>query len=295
MTTAPYQYRHYTIDKRTGGKRDIYHPTPNLKAVQRWLVYNCFSRLPVHSSVHSYAAGKNIRTHAEVHINSSYLLRFDFVDFFPSLNQAWVRQFIRTSVADGYLSFEADLMNLVPRLVCRHSKADGSLALSIGAPSSPALSNAMLYRLDATLHEMAEKHAARYTRYADDVYFSAERPNALGAVENEFRAIIQELAPQLRVNEAKTERRSRKTRRVVTGLVLTPNRQISIGRERKRSIRTRVFLFTQGRLSGEDTQSLAGLLAFASDIEPKFVMSLRAKFGHAAIDELISHTFSRLE
>src|SRR5258708_3994136 len=46
--------------------------------------------------------------------------------------------------------------------------------LSIGAPSSPTLSNLMLYRLDTRLVRAATTANVIYTRYADDITVSGE-------------------------------------------------------------------------------------------------------------------------
>lgn len=291
VSSAPYQYKHYTIPKRSGGVRHIYHPSRELKAVQRWLVGNIFSKLPVHDSVYSYREGVNIQRHAQAHIESNYSLRFDFRDFFPSLSYSWVVSYLRDEVNNNHISLTDDAIDMVARIVCRRDRATSQLALSIGAPSSPILSNAMLFNLDYHVDQMARDFDVRYTRYADDIYFSARRPNILKDVEKEFRNRLYQLAPLLKINEEKTRRKSRKTRRIVTGMVLTPMHQVSIGRHRKRAIRTQVFLFSKSELSKEDASSLAGMISFASDVEPEFVLRLRQKYGDQIINNLISHGF----
>jgi retron-type reverse transcriptase len=289
--TAPHDYRHYTIAKRNGGRRDIYHPTPQLKLVQRWLVDKFFTGLPVHDAVHSYRSDRNIKTHAAVHCKSNYFLKFDFVNFFPSITHSWIKIFLRSHIASGHLSLDDDALALMARLVCRSNRDDGSLALSIGAPSSPALSNAILFDLDCALNNMAARYGACYTRYADDVYFSSTESDVLAAVEREFRSLLRKITPQIIINEPKTERRSRKARRVVTGLVITPTYGISIGRDRKRSLQTRVFLYSKGELSSEKFSELAGLIAFAADVEPGFIDTLRRKYGDETINSLLTHAF----
>lgn len=286
VNTAPHQYRHYQIPKRTGGMRDIYHPTPALKSVQRWLCSKVFSSLPVHDAVHSYREGRNIRSHAELHVDSNYLLRLDFVDFFPSLDKYWLIDFLRQSVARGHFTLNDDAIKLISRLVCRFSEKERSMALSIGAPSSPSISNAILFDLDSAISEASSRLGCTYTRYADDLYISCREPQILGELEVVVRNLVKEMTPKLAINEAKSLRVSRKTKRVVTGLILTPDRSISLGRDRKRSIRTKVYLYQIGQLSGEESTSLAGLLAFANDVEPRFIESLRHKFGMATIDAL---------
>lgn len=292
-TTAPYQYRHYTIPKKTGGVRDIYHPTPALKEAQRWLVRTVLAPLPTHPAVHSYMPGRSIRTHADAHRDSNYLLRLDFTEFFPSIDQAWIKRFLKSPTAADLVSLDTDALNLITRVLCRYNAVDRTMALSIGAPSSPFMSNVMLYALDTELCSIAQNHGCVYTRYADDVYFSSRLPNKLHEVEQLFRATLLQLTPELRVNEAKTERRSRKTRRVVTGVTITSDRRLSIGRDRKRHIRTRVHLFSIGKLELDAALQLAGLVSFANDIEPEFVLSLRRKFGDSVVNELLTHSFSQ--
>lgn len=289
VASAPYRYKHYTIPKRRSGVRHIHHPSRELKVVQRWLVDNYFSQLPVHECVYSYRAGRNITQHANFHLRSNYLLSCDFSDFFPSITHSWVVDYLHRESENGRLELDDQAIRMVARLVCRYDTASGKLALSIGAPSSPALSNAMLYDLDHSLSQMAYEAGALYTRYADDVYFSTTQPNILQEVESEFRRIVGLFSPELRLNERKTNRKSRKTRRTVTGLVLTPTHEVSIGRSRKREIRTRVFLFSKGKLKKEEILSLSGLLSFASDAEPNFILRLRHKFGDEIIDNLLRY------
>lgn len=85
----------------------------------------------------------------------------------------------------------------------------------------------------------------------------------------------------------------RKAKRVVTGLVLTPDRLISLGRDRKRAIRTKVYLYQIGKLSVEETTSSKGLLAFANDVEPRFISALRHKFM-ATISALLFVAIQRI-
>jgi RNA-directed DNA polymerase len=42
-------YRHYTINKRSGGLREISEPLPSLKEIQRWILDNILYRCQVTS------------------------------------------------------------------------------------------------------------------------------------------------------------------------------------------------------------------------------------------------------
>jgi hypothetical protein len=288
ILTAPYQYKQYKIKKRTGGTRDIYHPTAALKAVQRWLISNCFSHLMIHPSVFSYREGVGIRQHATQHLNSNFLLRIDFKDFFPSIDQSWVLSFLYQEVNAGRIPIVADTVPTIARLVCRFAKAEKTMALSIGAPSSPVLSNAILYNLDQTMHDYCLANDCVYTRYADDIYISTKTPNVLFRVQKELDIKIKELMPKLSINDKKTINVSKKTKRVVTGLTITPDRHVSLGRELKRSIKTKTYLYSSTQLPVEEIEHLRGLIAYASDAEPVFYNALNHKFGKNLIDNLLN-------
>jgi hypothetical protein len=287
ILTAPYQYKHFKIPKRSGGLRDIYHPTPGLKATQRWLVANVFHRLQLHACVYSYRPHIGIRVHADQHLHSNFLLRLDISNFFPSIDREWIQNFFLSEVADGRLDLEPDAIPNLLKLVCRYSKSDRSHALSIGAPTSPLLSNAILFKFDEYYSTKCAALNCVYTRYADDLYVSTREQGNLAHAEEELRSAMAMLAPRLRINESKRINVSKKARRIVTGLTLTPDRRISVGRETKRSIRTQVFLSTKGKLNAEERAHLCGLVAFVRDVEPAFFSSLVTKYGSEVMQPLL--------
>jgi hypothetical protein len=57
------------------------------------------------------------------------------------------------------------------------------------------------------------------------------------------------------------------------------DRKISIGRERKRQLKTMIHLQGLGKLEMEKLSYLRGMLAFVADVEPAFRQALVLKFG----------------
>jgi hypothetical protein len=118
-----------------------------------------------------------------------------------------------------------------------------------------------------------------YTRYADDSYFSTNMPNILSAILVELRAYLRGRAsPALTINDRKTVFTSRKRKRLVTGLVLTSNREVSLGRDFKRKIKSMVFRHRLGLSDAKDAICIRGLLSYAYSVEPRFIASLEQKF-----------------
>jgi RNA-directed DNA polymerase len=154
-------------------------------------------------------------------------------------------------------------------------------AKGLRAPTSPVLTNAMMYSFDKIIADYCADNDMTYTRYADDLFVSTDAANALGEVYSLIRQAAQEFQfGDLNVNRRKTAFLSKKYRRKITGLVLTPTGNVSIGRARKREIKALVHQLLQGLIVGEQVEYLKGLLSFVSDVEPTFLNSLTRKYSN---------------
>lgn len=282
--TASYRYKEYTIPKRTGGTRTIHHPARELKLVQSWLLENVLISLPVHGAATAYRKGSSIKLNAEMHVANSYLLRVDFQDFFPSLKVSDVDAVLRANhqrLANGNVTNED--IDFIRLIVCRHG------CLTIGAPTSPQLSNAIMFEFDETWWRRAHDLEVTYTRYADDLYFSTNRPNILREVLSGVRdSLSAGGGPTLRINDRKTAFSSRKRRRLAAGLVLTPDRRISIGRKKKRMLKSLVMKLKFNELDPVEVAHLRGWISYVGWIEPAFVLALQQKYN---LDFGANHTW----
>ena len=151
--------------------------------------------------------------------------------------------------------------------------------LTIGAATSPGLSNALCYPLGHALTTQCADLNVTYSRYADDLFFSTRIPDVLGTVPALVASTLTSIPypRSLAINAAKTRHSSLKRRRRVTGIVLSTQGHISLGRSFKRQIRSQVH---QIDTLGPKAQSrLAGLLAYVQDIEPAFFNRLVVKYG----------------
>lgn len=279
--TASHLYKRYSIRKRTGGSRRIDHPARQLKAVQRWLLHNVIDEWPVHDSAHAYRRTRGIRSNAEAHLGARYLLRMDFADFFPSITAEDIRHFVeqhRGLVED----WDDEDVDFFTSIVTRRAR------LTIGAPTSPHLSNLLCHSLDAVIAERCAQLGVTYTRYADDMFFSTTERDLLHALQGDIAQIVEQLEcpSQLEINNDKTHHASKAGRISVTGLVLTQDGNVSIGRSRKRYLRSLVYRYAE--LTSEEQRSLAGHLAFVQSIEPDFINRLVLKYGPRRVREAMT-------
>jgi RNA-directed DNA polymerase len=273
---ASHAYKSYSIAKHGGGHRIIDHPSKQLKAMQRWLLSNVIEELPIHPAAVAYRRHKSIFDNANVHAASRFLLRMDFQNFFPSIKESDLVLYIagRPTFFGHWTPLDVETFC---KLVCRKGH------LTIGAPTSPGLSNALCYEMDSMLSDLCAKQGATYTRYADDLFFSTTRPNILRPHEAAVSALIKELRmpKHLVLNLAKTRHSSKRGARKVTGIVLGSDGQAHIGRALKREIRALIHRIDS--LDESSRSRLTGLLSYSVGFDPDFMNGLITKYGHVVM------------
>lgn len=280
IATAPSRYKVHYIEKRGGrGRREIAQPTNEIKFLQRMLVKHELVTLPIHDAAVAYRAGLSIADHARAHAHGRYLLKLDFKDFFPSIR--WSSLAHRLTIDKQYTRVELWILG---NLLCRKAKSTEILQLSIGAPSSPHISNYVLHEFDSKLMDFCTHHGVRYTRYADDLALSTNNPGLLDVIEREVRRLLNELDYLgLQLNEEKSVNVSKKVRRTLVGLTLSNDGHASIGRDAKRQLRLAIHRAALGALSPTEIANLRGRLAFTYAIDSAFVDTLLARYGFASI------------
>jgi len=277
IARSPYTYKVYTIPKKSGGVRTIAQPAKETKYLQYWLMSNFFGRLPVHSAAAAYKPGASVKGNALVHAGHAYISKFDFKGFFPSIKISDLVLHLAKHFSDVFSSTD---LRRVARISCISPGGSGELCLSIGAPSSPVLSNSVMFEFDELVSCWCAEKGFSYTRYADDLTFSTSSKGISSSIEPMLLDVLARLAyPKIVLNSEKTIHVSKKHQRRVTGVVLNNEGSISIGREKKRLISVMIHKFSLGALPTEEVTILQGLLGFAKDIEPNFVDGMIKKYG----------------
>ena len=147
------------------------------------------------------------------------------------------------------------------------------------------ISNAVMRSMDEAILAFAKSEDFVYTRYADDLIFSTKKKGVTKRFLVGLRKVISRCKhPRLTINEGKTMFLSRKCRRAVTGLVISPDGRVSVGRGLKRRLRARVNDFRRSRLPEHEKHRLQGYLAFILGVEPDFYNRLCQKYGAAVLN-----------
>ena len=146
-----------------------------------------------------------------------------------------------------------------------------------------------MYDFDRELSEECQGRRVRYSRYADDIALSTDEPGELAQLLKFVASLLKKPGrPLLTINPNKTVFTSRKRLRRVTGIVLTADREVSIGRRAKRKLRSMIFRFSLDRLPTADVVYLRGYLAFVRSIEPVVISRLERKYGSEVLTQIMS-------
>lgn len=289
---AASHYIRFTIPKKSGGVRELAAPHRNLAAAQQWILNNILEKLPTHPAAHGFVKGRSIRTNALPHVGRHTLVNADLKDFFPSITFHRIRgAFAQLGYSPAVATILALLCTEAPRRTVEYSGktfhvATGPRALPQGACTSPALSNLIARRLDARLAGIAGKLGWQYTRYADDLSFSAEAESEPARMTGYLLARIRHIAQDegFAVNEKKTRVLKRSTAMAVTGIVV--NRRPGVRRATVRRLRAILHRAKTQGLAAQNRQQhpnfagwVQGMVAYINMVNPDQARPLQEAYA----------------
>lgn len=279
-----HHYHSFTLPKKTGGERLISAPMPRLKRAQYWVLDNILAKVPAHDAAHGFLAGRSIVSNAAPHAGHDVVINLDVKDFFPSIAFGRIKGVFR------HLGYGEAIATLLA-LLCSENRAqawqvDGEKlfvggkarerVLPQGAPTSPMLTNLLCRRLDRRLLGLARQLGFVYTRYADDLTFSASGEAArdnVGRLLGRVRWILRDEGFTPHPDKERVMRKGR--RQEVTGLVVNADKP-GVSRETRRRLRAALHRATQASAGkpahwqGQAAQpsQLLGLAQFVYQVDP---------------------------
>ncbi len=275
------QVKRFMIPKRNGQKRIIFQPSAKLKIVQYWLMHKIFSDLPIHPTAMAYRTKISILDNAEIHKRNRFYLKLDLKDFFPSIKvddlipivQRWF-----VSQNENW-EFDDEAISLIKK-----SCFDKTGSLPIGYPSSPIISNIVMYSFDVAVVEKIELLGnvgeIKYSRYADDLIFSTNEPGVCMEILKMMRILVPQTdSPRISLNESKIKLCSSSGgSAVVTGLRIADDQHITIHRKQKDHIRLLLSLYKKKKLNPKEYPSLLGHLAYIQYVDKLFYTKIQGSF-----------------
>lgn len=219
------QQKYHSFNLYQKGKiREITAPSLALKNRQIWILDNILTKLDVSAYAHGFVKNRSIKTNATLHMHHDYVLCMDIEDFFPSISRNSVVQvFIHAGYSKSVSGVLADL--------CCYQEV-----LPQGAPTSPYLANIIFCPIDEQLALLAKKYGAIYSRYADDLTFSAN--TSLSDLSNDVCTVLRQNG--FRVNGKKTKLFLPDQPKRITGLIVQ-NSSVRIPRYFKRALKQEIY------------------------------------------------------
>lgn len=280
ISSASKRYKTFFILKKNGiDKREINTPSRELKALQKFILDNIFDSIPTHKCATAYKVGLSIKENVQPHSKNKFILGMDLQDFFHSITMHDFKKFAR-SRESPFQNYIPEDIEILCKIAFRYHR------LSQGAVTSPVISNILCYEMDKKIYGMCEAEGVAYTRYADDMTFSSNKPNILFSIEDKVKEIINllEFPIGLKINTNKTFHASKKRNITRTGLVITCDGHISIGRQKKKEVKSKIHRWDS--LDDDVKKHLSGYLCYIKGVEPIFINNLYIKYGAEKIDKV---------
>ncbi len=217
-------YRTVMIPKNSGGFRKLSVPDEILKSIQKSITEKLVLPIGISKYAKAYYPSCSIVKNARLHVNKEIVLKLDILNFFDSITYITVKNKVFPSTV------YAESLRILLSLLCYYDNG-----LPQGAPSSPAISNVIMYEFDEMLGKWCEGYGITYTRYCDDMTFSGDfNPDTvISFVRNELKKY------GFLLNEQKTKIQCDGNRKIVSGVVV--NEKPSVPIEYRRKLRQEIY------------------------------------------------------
>ena len=217
-------YHKAKLPKKSGGYRNLSVPDDILKAIQRQISEMLLIHMPVSRYAKAYRFGSSTLRNAKHHVGKQVVLKLDILHFFDSIRYSTVKD--KVFPAEIY----AEPLRILLTMLCYHKDA-----LPQGAPSSPTITNIILYEFDELIGQWCRECGIAYTRYCDDMTFSGdfEPEEVIRFVRLELKKI------GFLLNEQKTRIQYPSQQQTVTGIVV--NEKMSIPADYRRKLRQELY------------------------------------------------------
>ena len=255
-------YHTVYLPKSDGSKRKLSVPDLILKLVQKSIADNILIQYPISKYAKAYKPGSSIQKNARPHVGKKKILKLDIEGFFDHILYSRVKDTV------FYEEKYSESIRILLTMLCYYNDS-----LPQGAPTSPAITNIIMYDFDETVGAFCNEKNIAYTRYCDDMTFSGcfDEREIISFVKGELRKL------GLFLKNRKTAVISASKRQVVTGIVV--NEKMNVTKDYKKTIRQEIYYIKKfgldehlKRLGISDKQqyvlSLKGRIAFVLQTIP---------------------------
>ena len=252
-------YHNVFIPKSDGTKRKLSVPDLILKNVQRSIVDNILAYYPISKYATAYKVGSSVQKNARPHINKKNILKLDIEGFFDNIIYSKVKDIV------FYEEKYSEPIRILLTMLCYYRES-----LPQGAPTSPAITNIIMYEFDEKIGAYCIEKGISYTRYCDDMTFSGEfdEKEIITLVKEELRKL------GLFLKNRKTVVINSTKRQTVTGIVV--NEKLNLTKEYKKKIRQEIYYIEKfGLESHTKRQGIADSTGYLTSLKGRIAFVLQ--------------------
>lgn len=230
-------YKEWSKSKGKGrGRRYFAAPCEELKMVQKAMLNQFLSQVPVHFSRHGGVKGSSILTNADHHTGfAKTVFAVDIVDAFPSVYRSRIRACLKKPFLFGLRQFASvelsneDKEQLLEAIVDLLSYKD---RLPQGPPTSPRIFEIVSGKTDMQLFDLVQRNSSAFQGYRLSIYADNITISSDDFMPDEFRKAVVRI---IQKNGFHTHTRKDKmtyfspetgTVPVITGLVITDDNRL---------------------------------------------------------------------
>jgi retron-type reverse transcriptase len=233
-----------------------------MKMVQRWILEEILYKIPISDNAYGFRKGLSspLKLNAENHKNNLFIFKMDLKDFFPSIDRD------RVYYIFNQMGYNPTVANMFAN-ICTLNEV-----LPQGAVTSPCLANLVCKQLDKRIFKYCGKREIVYTRYADDLTFSANDKVLLKSIFGMIKKIVEDEG--FKINDRKTHFLTPKGKRTITGVTIS-NHDIKAPKEMKQKVRAMIH---HAIVSGDysSSQQIKGYIAYICSIEDDYLQRIKA-------------------
>lgn len=270
-------------------KRPVYKASVKLKKFSRFLNNFIFNFADVNTNVvHSYSKGKSPYTAVQEHAQSKYFFKTDIKNFFYSIHKSDIKNLLDENCQSVPISdfdkHKKTILNLIT--------IDG--LLPVGLPTSPSITNSILFQFDNALETYCSTRKIIYTRYSDDIILSSsDRSSLNGCLDIVSQLLAEYSSIAFTINKHKTKYTHIGNKVKLLGMVVLPSGELSVESNSKKEIEALFHFYTVDKNKFDDILDkkfknslpvVSGRLNYISTIDSGFLTKLRKKYGNFIVD-----------
>ncbi|AGR00222.1 reverse transcriptase family protein [Vibrio parahaemolyticus] len=312
-------YTSYRIQKRSGGSRFINAPSDELKLLQRWINNNILYNVPSHWCCFSYHKNASIIDCAQRHCQSKWLIKLDIENFFDTINEVQVYETFHSLGYKPMIAFflarictyEPNWISTDKKYWVSYNTNSDELPYSKknikyfgrvpqGAPTSPIISNMVMFSLDDEISNLIQNKGGIYTRYSDDIFVSFSQPNFN---RNDVSKVIGKIFQKskrygYKINKTKIKVLPPGSKKIILGLNVN-QRKPELTKEYKNRIESHLYGMSKFGISNHAQhrkfdsifsmiEHIKGLINYARQISPKYGTSKYTELSDILMKEGLS-------